>query len=382
MTDIKITTRRQKGRVVVRIIHGRLQLRFTACGKRHIFSLSLADTPANRKIAEAKAVLIESDLAWDRFDPTLEKYKPQREKAPIISSPLTLTEVSLLELWQKYTHFKQSQIAETTLRVKYAQVASHIKKLPKGVINNGIAIRDYLIASVSPGVAKYLLGQFDAMSKWAVKSGLLEGNPFEGLKADIKLVDSGHRGIQPFSEADKVAIIYAFSRHKRYSIYAPFVKFLFLTGCRTGEAIALRWEHISDSEYINFSESVSTSKRIRKCTKTGKPRRFPCNEQLTELLGSIRPENLSVNSPVFISPNGKEVIERNFLSRAWKPILEELGIPYRPQYNTRHTFITDCLKRGVDVATIAAWVGNSPEIIYQHYAGIDNSILPPNTLCR
>lgn len=377
MTDIKINTRRQKGKVAVRTIHGRLQLRFTACGKRHILSLSLDDTPANRKVAEAKATLIESDLAWDRFDPTLEKYKPQREKSPITPSPLTLAEVSLLELWQKYTEFKKNQIAETTLRVKYFAVANHIKKLPKSVIHNPIAIRDYLLTSVSLYVAKNLLTQFDAMGKWATKSGLLDSNPFEGLKVDIKLRGSDYDNIQLFSEVDKVAIICAFSKHERYSVYAPFVKFLFLTGCRTGEAIALQWKHISDDEYIVFSESVSTSKRIRKCTKTGKARRFPCNEQLIELLNSIRPENVTPNTPVFTSPTGKEITARNFLVRAWTPVLEELGIPYRSQYNTRHTFITECLNRGVNVSTVATWVGNSPEIIYRHYAGGNNNILPP-----
>lgn len=378
MTHTEVTSRQQKRRVAVKVSNGSLQLCFTACGKRHYLSLSLSDTPDNRKVAEAKATLIESDLAWDRFDPTLEKYRPQREKVPT-SSPLTLSEVSLLELWQKYTEFKQSQIAETTLHVKYSHVGNHIKKLPKDVHSNAIAIRDYLLASVSPGVAKYLLTQFDACCKWATKSGLLDANPFEGLKADIKLLDASYDDIQPFSEVDKIAIIDVFSKHERWSVYAPFVKFLFMTGCRTGEAIALRWQHISIDWEINFCESVSTGLRIRKCTKTGKSRRFPCNEQLIGLLQSIKPENVQANIPVFTSPQGKEINSKNFLIRAWKPILEGLGIPYRSQYNTRHTFITDCLKRGVDVATLAKWVGNSPEIIYQHYAGTQDNTLPPLT---
>jgi hypothetical protein len=45
--------------------------------------------------------------------------------------------------------------------------------------------------------------------------------------------------------------------------YAPFVKFLLMTGCRTGEAVGLKWKHISaDCKMINFCESVSTQLKI------------------------------------------------------------------------------------------------------------------------
>jgi integrase len=33
------------------------------------------DTPANRKVAEFKAKEIEKDMLFERFDPTLKKYK-------------------------------------------------------------------------------------------------------------------------------------------------------------------------------------------------------------------------------------------------------------------------------------------------------------------
>ncbi|PSB63830.1 site-specific integrase, partial [filamentous cyanobacterium CCP1] len=63
--------------VSIIVSRGWLQLRFSYGGKRHYISVGLRDTPTNRKIAEAKAKLIESDIIYERFDPTLEKYKPQ-----------------------------------------------------------------------------------------------------------------------------------------------------------------------------------------------------------------------------------------------------------------------------------------------------------------
>jgi len=51
---------------------------------------------------------------------------------------------------------------------------------------------------------------------------------------------------RPFSKEEMGAIIQAFRTDRYYSPYGDFVQFLFETGCRTGEAIGLRWGHLSD----------------------------------------------------------------------------------------------------------------------------------------
>ena len=69
-------SRRPKGSVVVESIKGRLRIRlplFVPCSR--YFSLNLADTPRNRRIAQAKAGQIEADIILERFDATLERYR-------------------------------------------------------------------------------------------------------------------------------------------------------------------------------------------------------------------------------------------------------------------------------------------------------------------
>lgn len=77
------------------------------------------------------------------------------------------------------------------------------------------------------------------------------------------------------------------------------------------------------------------------------------------MLLSIKPSNPNADTPVFKAPKGGLIDAHNFLNRAWKTVLSELNIPYRPQYHTRHTFITNCLEAGVSVVQVAKWVGNS-----------------------
>jgi integrase len=45
-----------------------------------------------------------------------------------------------------------------------------------------------------------------------------------------------------------------------YGFYAKFIEFLFLTGCRPSEGVALQWKHLSqDCCSIHFKQAVVIS---------------------------------------------------------------------------------------------------------------------------
>lgn len=192
------------------------------------------------------------------------------------------------------------------------------------------------------------------------------------------------------AKEEKEAIIAAFENNTfspkftstPHSFYAPYVKFLFMTGCRPEEAIpsvsfanALQWKHIAtDCLKIQFKEAVPSDTGIRGDTKTRKTRAFPCNPRLQAFLQSIRPEKPSPDDLVLPSRRGQVIDSHNFLNRFWKPVVEGLVKAgkvekYLPQYNIRHTFITLALENGIDPKDVACLVGNSPEVIYKFYAG-------------
>ncbi|BAZ08879.1 phage integrase [Calothrix sp. NIES-4071] len=82
---------------------------------------------------------------------------------------------------------------------------------------------------------------------------------------------------------------------------------------------------------------------------------------------------------MFPSPEGKWINVHNLAQRAWKTVLSTLDeIEYRKLYQTRHTFITLALDNKMDVKDVAKLVGNSPEIIYRHYAGQSKEIIVPD----
>ena len=71
MATSRMKQRSPKGTVRIKTSNDRLQLVFSHGSKRHYLSLGLPDTKLNRRAAEAKAKLIEADIAYVKFDTTL-----------------------------------------------------------------------------------------------------------------------------------------------------------------------------------------------------------------------------------------------------------------------------------------------------------------------
>lgn len=368
---------------------GKYRLRLPAAiavGSARYISTRLDVTPENFKKARRVAWEIEADINSGNLDVTLERYKQHFRPLLTLLPSGNKKSLTALELWDSYCDYMKPQLAETTYRRDYAKkYRNHIQNLPTQAINQAVAIREHLNSTLTANTTKRVLTYLSACCKWAVSSGLIQSNPFDGMPETIKLAKADVDNIDPFSQAERDTIIQAFQEHPSYKHYTNFVKFLFWTGCRTGEAIALQWKHIAqDCSHITFSESYDSALKVRKTTKTGKARRFPCNQVVQSILLSIRPDNPSPDDLVFTSPTGLIINNTRFTNQVWKggrsgnktypgivgTLAKEGKIErYRCPYNTRHTFITMAIEAGITVPQVAKLVGNSPEITMKHYAG-------------
>lgn len=363
-----------KGSVGVEVFQGRLRLRLPRHlfeGKQKYLTLGLSDSKETRKLADAKAKQIEADIAYERFDFTLSSYKLQVGDSEVQKNEPE--KLDLVKLWERYVNYRKPQVSLSTVANQYAAVTSHLNKIPDTSVEKAAEVRDWLINQLTLDAAKRTLVQLNACCKWAMKSKILPCNPFDGMANEIKVRKANLDGINPFTPLERQAIIEAFSN----TPYSLLVKFLFLTGCRTGEAVGLKWKYISvDCRYITFAESLSGQKRFVTDTKTHKSRKFPCNKQLQTLLREIKPNQPSPEALVFdIGPI--RTFQDHWKKRVKALVSEGKLESYRSQYNTRHTFITNCLEAGVSVVQIAKWAGNSPEIIMKHYAGIIKQVEVP-----
>ncbi len=104
-----------KGSVGVETYRERLRLpRQMFGGKQKYLALELPDTDLNRKMAEAKAKLIESDIALERFDYTLAKYgKPKAPTLTVVEAvkPKAKPELDLAQLWERYKEVRTASLS-------------------------------------------------------------------------------------------------------------------------------------------------------------------------------------------------------------------------------------------------------------------------------
>jgi integrase len=97
-----------------------------------------------------------------------------------------------------------------------------------------------------------------ACCNWAVEEGLIEANPFLGMKIRVPKGLSEDEDINPFTKAERDLLIATFAEDRYYSHYTNYVRFLFFTGARPSEVIGLQWKHVTKS-VIKFRPAVVVS---------------------------------------------------------------------------------------------------------------------------
>lgn len=373
-----------KGSIVLDSRDGRLRLRLPRSlfnGKQTYLSLSIDDTKLNRKLAEQKKRQIELDILSDNFDFTLAKYKPQTHLA--IVKEIAPKQENLTKLWEGYCNFKKPNCAPGTWKHGYLAQTRYLEKCPHKLLADAQKIYAWIAENIPADSARRLLVQLSACCNWAIKNKLITTNPFNDLarEIEVKKTSTEDNDVNPFSKEERDAIISAFKANCYYKHYAHYVQFLFFTGARPSEVIALQWKHISNKS-ISFEQAVVNGVNglvLKEGLKTQNKRLFPVNAQLLNLIDEIKSDriNINPNDLVFPSPEGKWIDTHNFRNRAWKTIVESLGIEYRKPYQTRHTFVTMALEADVSIPQIARWVGNSPQVIMECYAGKIRKVAVP-----
>lgn len=349
-----------KGSVVVQVFKDRLRLRWSHQGTRYYLYLGLADSKVNRIVAEGRARLIEGDLATGNFDPTLAKYKPENQR---------VRSLSVAELFEQFTKHKAKQVYKRTL-AKYRAMAGHLSQFFRGKTVEAIGdaeaedFRDWLVKRLAPITVRERLTLLRACWTWAIKHKLAAHNPWTEIRVKVPPKQKS----KPFTLDEIERILQGFRDDRHYSHYADFIEFLFGTGCRTGEAIALQWQHLNqDCSVVWIGESWSRGER--KATKTNQARYITLTDRLQQMLLARRPDRVNPKALVFPSPKGLAIDDHNFRNRAWKSVLVKLSIPYRKPYTTRHTLVSHALDVGMSPAAIAELTGHTIETLFRDYAG-------------
>lgn len=350
---------------------GNLRLRWSYQGKRYCLTLGLAEGAKNRLIAQMKVDDIKYDLTQGQFDPTLVKYKPSLESRHCLK---------VVNLFEKFIKAKSREICSQSL-IKYHATLGYLQQFFREqqaktvTAEKADQFRQWLSERILPNTKcpmsantlKERVTLVSACWAWAIEENLLDKNPWKKICKGIKPGKTPPPN--PFTVEEIKAIIAGFRADRYYSFYADYVEFMFGTGCRPGEAIALRWKHVNE-ECSSVWIGEAYYRGILKTTKTGASGHVPLSKSLQQLLQRRKAVGVSPDDLVFPRPSGGYLSDRDFRRRAWTKVLKKLDIPYRKPYGTRPTLISYWLSQGEDPTVVAKLTRTSVKMIYEHYAGV------------
>ena len=196
----------------------------------------------------------------------------------------------------------------------------------------------------------------DAMRRMldiAVERGQLGGNPL--YPRGLKLKNTPRKPNLP--EAAKLAEIFTEIEHgggRMSRDAADFCRFLAYTGCRLGEAQGVTWAD------VDFKRGIL---RVRGSKTEAADREVPLIEAARTLLERLDADRQKAASDanegvVALDPQGK-VLRVGEAGKSLAGACKKLGVELLTHHDLRDAFATAAIEAGVDIPTVAAWLGHA-----------------------
>lgn len=319
--------------------NGSIRIRFRYQGTRPNLGLPGLrwEDPADRATAYAIAARIQADIAKGCLDLSLDRYKPEVQRA--VSAGLN----DPLSIWDAWIE---------TLDISSYTKAGHYKTTRRAIERG-----DLFRPGLSPYTYNLRRRLISQAYEWAIKRGLTTAFPYDHIKPKKK----PKKDVPVFNERELRLILRVFL--DLWPWYYHFIKFLIVSGCRFGEAAGLLAGNVDVNRnmvYVGTSlrRNIETERiEIREGTKTETFRELE-SEQLIEIIVDYGlPED--PKRAVFRAKKGGLVRRNVFTQKVWKPALKEAGLKHRNIHVLRHTTLSMALaKPNVSVPDVAYLAGH------------------------
>lgn len=202
----------------------------------------------------------------------------------------------------------------------------------------------------------------------AVDYEVIDSNPGSRIKGDKNQTLPP----DPFEQNEVELIIDHLYKNHTYAeqVYPAYFEFAFFTGLRPQEMLALRWGDIDWRLNLVRVNKVRSQGEIRNSTKTNTARDVYLTDQALHALRVMKPITYMSDSYIFMSPRYRDQgwATEKAPRVKFQETLRKLGLRYRRAYNTRHTYATYMLMKGVNPAFAAKQMGHSVMMFFQVYS--------------
>ena len=230
-------------------------------------------------------------------------------------------------------------------------------------------LRDFQVELVGKQLAvKTVRNIIDASFRAMFRDARAEYEELEGRDPfiDIEWSTAPRAKPDPFSANERNRIIDWYIKNDFF--YYPWVFTLFGTGMRPSEASALIQNDI-DLETRRISISKSRYMGTESAPKTSHSNRtIEISEAVAEVIRLLPSRALGLKY-VFLNKLGEPMNAKKWSEHNWAGPLKQLEIRHRKFYATRHTFITEAIRRGENPLAVAQYCGTSLDMIQKDYCG-------------
>lgn len=289
-------------------------------------------------------------------------YFPQSSRAAVFGHSGKRKDSPLKEILEAYrTHIK-GQVEATTFKSYSNDIDVLIGDL--GHIQVGgltrQAVRDWIVRKgLGLKRTKNLLVHLRAVFDEARDDGVIDASPLDGVKLR-RIIPIALRATDyepsPYSEADLLAVLRNLPEPERWAF-----QLWAYTGLRTSELIGLRWARVDLAKGRLTVQEVTVNGIDKGRPKT--PGSVRTLDLLPAALEAVeRMHSLGFGGERFTTnPRARKRSSWDLsnLADAWLRGHYGTGVNPRPPYQLRHTFASNMLSQGENLAQIAAYLGHT-----------------------
>jgi integrase len=218
----------------------------------------------------------------------------------------------------------------------------------------GAYIRSRQEANAAPATIRYELACLRRAFTLAMRGGKASQRPYIPSVA----VDNARKGF--FEPADFEAVEQSLSESLR-----PFVRFLYLTGWRAGEAFGLTWAGVDfAASVVRLEPGVTKNREGREFPFASFPALAELLTKQRENTSALEREQSRIIAPVF-HRNGRAI--RSY-ARAWNAACADAGVAGRLVHDLRRTAVRNLERAGVSRSVAMKLTGHKTEAVYRRYA--------------
>jgi len=305
-----------------------------------------------KKLAKGKA---NKRAAWDRLEELLDQ---AAVNAPA-EKPQTVASVI-----ETYLSLAPGLIAASTLEMRQPHLQSFSDAHGWRTVTAATPLHVQEWLNEHPGWGDWTkngaVRTIQAVFNWATRNKLIATNPFLG---------ASHRAGLPrrdMTPEEFNAILRATRSHgrKRPTPAHRFRKvliFLYLTGCRPGEAAKLRWEHIN----FKLNLIILPDHKTARTQRVPRPRVITLHPRVVRLLKQIQAKQ--EGELVFLTYR-KTPWDKHTLAQRVKRARRAAGVPEDAKlYGVRHAFGTRAVLNGVSLKTLSELLGHTTTRMSEYY---------------